>query len=223
MATIKIHKVLRVATAGTVTATENATIVTSVFAVGDEFLTVDGVLAKLNTDLAAVVTFAQSEATGVITATPTGSTFDVEWGTVTGAMDYLGYVGDFDEASPTATTQPVGYWSGQAAVPWNVNPREMHADVVSRRGRTNTVGQYGTKDGTITLWGNTAHVDATFEANMARMYAVVSQWADAHLSIEDSTGYVTSPFFLAEGYAFEPQLLDKYMVQVDVGVTLCLE
>lgn len=217
-----IHKVLRISEPSTVSVVRGVVELECVFAVGDEFATVDEVLTKLNASFGAWIEFTIDADGYVSIALTSGTEYDLTWGAGQEARDYLGYTGDLDELTPDATNQVAGWWTGNAIMPFGLFATDRYRDVANWHGRLNTDGDHGRRTGTITLWANTSQVDADFETNMARIYALCLEWAGCMFTLVDSYAGTVTPCYATEGWVPSPYLMDEYRVSLDVEVTQCL-
>jgi hypothetical protein len=187
----------------------------SAFTAGTRYPTVQDVIDKLNTDLAAHVTFAWDSTTGDITVA-----WDVSPNTLTwNSAELQAYLG-FDDAviSQVDTSNdepPKGWWYGAVATPWGAGRRYNMDDVASDFGRTTAHESSGVlEEGTIRLWLHRRQ-DADFAGTMEDAYAVADEWAAYPLTLTDAQGNERQ-MVVADGWEFAPQLLDEDTVYLDM-------
>jgi len=187
------------------------------FTAGTRYRTPHEVIARLNAQLGALVTFALTDATGEITVSWSTSPASLTWGD-SSLREYLG----FADAVILHTTDdndepPAGWWHGALRRPWGPDRTVITDDVVGDYGRTTAAQSSGVREtGAFSLWLYRRSADVTtFAAEMEDCYAAADQWAASACTLLTDDGEAVY-YVLAPGWEMAPVSLDDVTVYLDV-------
>jgi len=186
------------------------------FTAGDQYLTPDDVITRLNAQLAALVTFALSDSTGLVSLTWHATPATLTWGN-TDLRDYLGLTGNLTDADTVGDAPCLGWWSGTSGGPWGLSRKVDVDDVVSAYGRAamvDDVGYYET--GKLTIWLHRS-IDGDFVAQVDGAYETADAWAASPIAVDDGGGTYL-PCVLLPSWEFAPQSLDPDTVYAELEV-----